>query len=91
MYKDKIIKLLKECGAIKFGRFVLTSGSISNYYIDIKKASTNPDILKKIAKLMAQYTEGYDVLAGMEHGAVPIVVALSSMSLYVYIDGKMYI
>jgi len=77
MDKEKLIELLKDCGAIQFGKFVLTSGAISNYYIDIKKASTNPKILKKIAEAMVKYTEGYDVLAGMELGAVPLVVALS--------------
>lgn len=77
MDKEELIELLKECKAIQFGRFVLTSGAISDYYIDIKKASTNPIILKKIAETMAEYTEGYDILAGMELGAVPLVVALS--------------
>ena len=77
MDKKYLIQLLKECGAIQFGRFVLTSGAVSDYYIDIKKASTNPKILKKIAEEMAEYTEGYDLLAGMELGAVPLVVALS--------------
>ena len=77
MDKKDLIQLLKECEAIQFGRFVLTSGAISDYYIDIKKASTNPKILKRIVKEMAEYTEGYDILAGMELGAVPLVVALS--------------
>ena len=77
MIKKELIQLLKECGAIKFGKFVLTSGATSDYYIDIKRASTNPKILKNIAKAMAEYTKGYDLLAGMELGAVPLVVALS--------------
>lgn len=77
MKKEALISHLKECGAIKFGRFVLTSGAISDYYIDIKKASTDPKILKLIAKHMSQYTTDYDLLAGMELGAVPLVVALS--------------
>ena len=77
MNKTGLIELLKECGAIQFGRFVLTSGAVSDYYIDIKKASTNPKILKKLAEAMSEYTEGYDILAGMELGAVPLVVALS--------------
>jgi len=77
MNKNELIQLLKECGAIKFGKFVLTSGAVSNYYIDIKKASTNPRVLKKIAAEMKMYTEGYEILAGMELGAVPLVVALS--------------
>ena len=77
MEKDELIRLLKECGAIQFGRFVLTSGSISDYYIDIKKASSSPNILEQIAQTMAEYAKGYDLLAGMELGAVPLVVALS--------------
>jgi len=77
MNKTELIDLLKECGAIQFGRFVLTSGAISDYYIDIKKASTNPKVLKEIAKAMIEYSDGYDLLAGMELGAVPLVVALS--------------
>jgi len=77
MNKNELVKLFKECGAIKFGKFVLTSGAVSDYYIDIKKASTNPLILKKIAKEMSVYTEGYDIIAGMELGAVPLLVALS--------------
>jgi len=57
MNKKELIQLLKECGAIKFGRFVLTSGAISDYYIDIKKASTNPETLKVIAESMSKYTQ----------------------------------
>jgi len=85
MNKNTLIQLLKDCEAIQFGRFVLTSGAVSDYYIDIKKASTNPSILKKIAKAMAEYTEGYDLLAGMELGAVPLVVALSLESKIPYV------
>ena len=77
MKKEDLIQLLKECGAIKFGRFVLTSGAISDYYIDIKKASTDPKTLQIIAQELSKYTKGYDLLAGMELGAVPLVVALS--------------
>jgi orotate phosphoribosyltransferase len=77
MDKKDLIQMLKECDAIQFGRFILTSGAVSDYYIDIKKASTNPKILKRIAELMAEYTKDYDILAGMELGAIPLVVALS--------------
>ena len=77
MQKNELIQLLQECGAIKFGRFVLTSGAISDYYIDIKKASTNPKTLKSIAQVMSKHVHGYELLAGMELGAVPLVVALS--------------
>ena len=77
MDKENLVKLLKECGAVQFGRFVLTSGAVSDYYIDIKRASTSPKVLKKIVEAMAEYAEGYDIIAGMELGAVPLAVALS--------------
>ena len=77
MEKEKLISMLKDCNAIQFGRFVLTSGAVSDYYVDIKKASTNPSTLKRIAESMKEYTVGYDLIAGVELGAVPILVALS--------------
>ncbi|MBU0497029.1 MAG: orotate phosphoribosyltransferase [Candidatus Thermoplasmatota archaeon] len=77
MNKKELITQLKACNAIQFGKFILTSGAVSDYYIDIKKASTHPTTLKIIAETMAPLTKGYDVLAGMELGAVPLVVALA--------------
>jgi len=77
MKKDEFIQLLKNCGAIKFGRFILTSGSVSDYYIDIKKASTDPNTLKIISQELSKYSTGYNLIAGMELGAVPLIVALS--------------
>ena len=77
MKKKDLIKHLQDCKAIQFGKFVLTSGAVSDYYIDIKKASTNPQILKMMAEFLSPYTKGYDLIAGMELGAVPLLVALS--------------
>jgi len=77
MTKEKLVQLLKKSGAVKFGKFVLSSGISSNYYIDIKQASTNPTILKEIAKEMSKFAENHDLIAGLELGAVPLIVALS--------------
>ena len=63
-------------GAVMFGDFELTSGKRSKYYVNIKKAYTNPSILRAIAKGMATHVTG-DRIAGMELGAIPIVVAVS--------------
>ena len=76
----KLKDLLIDHGAVRFGHFKLTSGKESDYYVDIKQVSTAPDVLKHIAKLIAPYTEGYDCLAAMELGAVPIEVAVSLAS-----------
>jgi len=77
MAEKSLIELLKDCGAIKFGNFVLTSGAVSDYYVDIKKASTQPEILREIAKQMKLFTKSCNIIAGMELGAVPLAVALS--------------
>lgn len=69
-------KKLEECGAIKYGEFTLTSGKRSNYYVDIKLASTRPDVLQMIASKMTREVDG-EKIAGMELGAVPIASAVS--------------
>lgn len=71
-------EMLERCGAVKYGDFTLTSGKKSRYYVDIKLASTQPDILKKISEMMAVHTDkDTHRIAGMELGAVPIAAALS--------------
>jgi orotate phosphoribosyltransferase len=42
-----------------------------------KRASTNPKILAEIARCMAKYLKEEEKIAGMELGAIPLVVALS--------------
>ncbi len=68
MLREKLV----ECGAIKFGEFVLASGKKSSYYVDIKKASTKHEILNMMGDLLAENVRG-DLLAGVELGAVPLV------------------
>lgn len=78
---SELSEALKECGALQFGEFTLASGAKSNYYIDIKKASTNPAVLKLIARLMAERmkAEGIeaDRIAGVVLGSVPLATALA--------------
>src|SRR5688572_12760874 len=68
---------LVGCGAVKFGDFTLTSGKKSKYYVDVKQATTVPRILKQIADAIGQKVGGAEVLAGVELGAVPILVAVA--------------
>ncbi len=77
--KKKLIELLKEKEVIKFGKFTLSSGKESNYYVNMKMAITNPEILKSIAKLVSSQINDVkiDKVAGPALGAVPIVTAIS--------------
>ena len=78
---DEMKKALKECGALQFGDFTLASGAKSNYYIDIKRASTDPKVLYLISQLMAEKIQmsgkKYDRIAGVVLGSVPLAAALS--------------
>lgn len=66
-------------GYIKKGDFTLSSGRKSSYYVDIKKAYTDPGILREIALGMANLIsdEKPDGIAGMAVGGIPIATALS--------------
>lgn len=68
---------LKNTGALRLGRFTLASGKESDYYIDIKKAITEPRVLERIAEKIAPFADGMDRIAGVELGAVPIAVAVA--------------
>ena len=64
--------------ALLEGDFVLSSGERSRFYVDKYLFSTEPDLLRDVAgALAAQLPEGVERLAGVELGAVPLVVATS--------------
>ncbi|MDL2260671.1 orotate phosphoribosyltransferase [Methanimicrococcus sp. OttesenSCG-928-J09] len=82
MDNTEIIQALKDCNAVQFGDFTLASGQKSNFYIDIKKASTDPKTLKiiadYIARLIPTVTDGSEIIiGGVELGGVPIATAVS--------------
>jgi len=77
----ELIKLLREVECIKFGDFILSSGKRSDYYIDIKKATTNPKVLKLVGEMIADEIKDENVkVAGVELGSVPIATAVSIIS-----------
>ena len=76
MVTDSITTLLLEHNAIRTGHFVLASGATSTYYIDVKKAITDPILLKAIADLIPGMAK-FDVVAGVAVGGVPLCVATS--------------
>jgi orotate phosphoribosyltransferase len=71
---NTITNLLIRYKAIEFGEFILASGKKSPYYIDVKSAVTNPDLLFAIASAIEQ-THTFDVVAGVAVGGVPLAVA----------------
>ncbi|MEG3224425.1 MAG: orotate phosphoribosyltransferase [Methanobacteriales archaeon Met13] len=80
--KNNLIQLLTTNQVIQFGKFTLASGRESDYYVDIKKAITDPQILSQIGKMIASKIAGskVDKVAGPALGAVPIATAVSLAS-----------
>lgn len=72
MLKD----ILRELKVVQKGEFILTSGRKSNYFVNIKRASTNPEALREIGKAIAPYVDDCKI-AGMALGAVPLAVAVA--------------
>lgn len=77
--KEYLIELLKENEVFLKGDFTLSSGKKSDYYINMKKAITEPEILSTIANLITQLIaeDNIDKVAGPALGAVPIATAVS--------------
>lgn len=77
--KSYLIDLLKENGVFLKGDFTLSSGKKSDYYINMKKAITDPEILSAIAKMITEMIsqDNIDKVAGPALGAVPIATAIS--------------
>ena len=70
-----LLHMLLEAGAVRFGDFTLASGEKSDVYVDVKRAWPDPRRLEMMSAALAARVGDADRLAGMELGAVPLVVA----------------
>jgi orotate phosphoribosyltransferase len=60
------------------GEFLLRSGAISNEYFDKYRFESKPILLKAIAEKMTELLpSGFDILAGLEMGGIPLATAIS--------------
>lgn len=77
--KKNLMSLLEKNQVIKFGKFILSSGKESDYYVDMKRAITDPEILQNIAEIITLKIkqDNIDKIAGPALGAVPIATAVS--------------
>lgn len=74
-----IPKLIQDVGAVKKGKFKLSNGSLTDYYIDKYVFETHPEVLHALADEISNRLseKTIDVVAGPELGAVPLVTAVS--------------
>lgn len=76
---SEIPRLIKDVGAVKKGKFKLSDGSLTDYYIDKYVFETEPEVLDVVATEIADHLDSsdIDVVAGPELGAIPLVTAVS--------------
>lgn len=91
---DDLAARVREAALLE-GEFVLSSGKKSRFYVDKYLFSTDPELLGEIARrLVGRIPPGVRRLAGVELGAVPLVVAASLQSGLPYVivrrSGKEY-
>ncbi len=79
MVTDTLRELLIRYKAMNFGEFTLASGAKSMYYIDVKTAVTNPDLLSVVASVVAESFD-FEIIAGLAVGGIPLAVAVSLVS-----------
>lgn len=90
-------ELAKQIRAVSYltGEFKLRSGNISNFYWDKYRFESDPALLTAIAKEMVKLLpSGYDGLAGLELGGIPLATAISLQTgmpcFYVRKEAKIY-
>jgi len=74
----QLIEALKKEGIVNKGSFTLTSGELSDYYFDVKKAVGNPELLEMMSSLLAAGIKGKATcIASIGFGGIPLATAVS--------------
>ena len=80
--KRRLLQIIKQ-KSFMTGSFTLASGAVSNYYIDMKPTTFDPEgaaLLSEIICAMLAEDGDVEAVGGLELGAVPIVAAVSAGS-----------
>jgi len=74
-----IEEILWEIGAVKLGEFKLTSGKISNVYIDLRKLPSHPQAFRQVVALLVEKAKQhtFDCICGVAVGGLPLATAVS--------------
>jgi orotate phosphoribosyltransferase len=77
--REELLKILQEKSVLR-GEFILASGAKSNFYIDGKRTTFDPDGAYHVGHLLMdeieKLPEKIDAVGGMSIGADPIVTAV---------------
>jgi orotate phosphoribosyltransferase len=80
--KKRLLEVIRKKSLLK-GQFKLASGATSDYYLDMKPTTFDPEGANLIADIVYDMLRGdldIDSIGGLEVGSVPIVIAVSMRS-----------
>jgi len=80
--KRRLLEIIKKKSLLK-GKFKLASGAVSNYYLDLKPTTLDPEGAALIAEIICDLLKDdadVDAIGGLELGAVPIIAAVCARS-----------
>jgi len=79
--KERLLEIIKAKSLLR-GQFKLSSGAVSDYYLDMKLTTFDPEGCNLIADIVYDMlqSENVDAIGGIELGAVPITIAVSMRS-----------
>ena len=77
MLKRRVMRGLLDTGCFKTGSFVLKSGKTSPFYIDLRRAISDPALLDDVAEAYAMVVSDlrFDRIAGIPAAALPLATA----------------
>lgn len=94
-YTDLILQL-HEVGCVQFGQFTLASGIQSPFYIDLRRITASPSLLRRIAQAYADLLQPlvFDHLAAVPYAALTIgtavALAINKSLIYPRKEAKAY-
>ena len=76
---DQLIVELFDIGCLMFGRYLQASGAVFNYYIDLRRIISNPNLFHRVLHAYAGELEAldFDRIAGIPYGSLPTATGLS--------------
>jgi orotate phosphoribosyltransferase len=80
--RARLLEIIRQKSLLR-GTFKLVSGATSNYYLDMKPTTFDPEGATLIAEIICDMMQGdtdVDAIGGLELGAVPIVAAVCAES-----------
>jgi orotate phosphoribosyltransferase len=84
--KQRLLEIIKRKSLMtEGGPFKLASGALSDWYLDLKPTTFDPEGSALIAEIIVQMLAGepdIDAIGGLELGAVPIIAAVGVQSCH---------